>query len=171
MRKAQAQSQAFIYILAIIIIGMLLIFGVKYIGQIMNKVEDINLLQFKTDLESDANRIGPSYGTWEKLEIDIPDGVETVCFVESADSISGGVLSTGICDANSDDYDFRMCNAWQDDTSRNVYTVPFDALDTGIYLGEIEVDSSEGYLCFDVGDSKLKIKMTGYGNKLKISSW
>jgi hypothetical protein len=65
-----------------------------------------------------------------------------------------------------------MCNAWQEDTTRNVYTDPFDELDIGINLGAIDVDdSSTYYFCMDTSSGILKIKMTGKGDKVLIEEW
>ena len=65
-----------------------------------------------------------------------------------------------------------MCNAWQDDTSRNVYTNPFDELEVGIDLGAIEVGTADqNYLCIDTADHVLQIKMTGKGDRALIEEW
>ena len=65
-----------------------------------------------------------------------------------------------------------MCQAWQDDTTRNVYTDPFDQLDVGINLGAMEVGTSDqDYLCVDTSASRLKIKMTGTGDRVLLEEW
>ncbi len=184
-KRAEVQSEVFVYILAVVVIGMLLILGIRYIGNIMTKVEDINLLEFKTDLESAAQRIAPSYGTWEKLELSVPNGVSRICFVEPKQMVTGrtdnggNVNPTGLCTDAHADYDFRMCNAWNDDPSRNVYTEPFDVLSTGIYIGPLDVippsdtdSANDHYLCFSVAeDLKLRVKFIGMGDSLKVQPW
>ena len=173
MRKGQT-TQIFFFILAIIIIGLLLLFGVKSIMELGGKVEQIDLVRFKIDLESYAEEIGPVYGRWKKLEIDVPAGIERVCFVQYDDP-EGDVWYKqyqGLCKNDNEDYNFLMCQAWQDDESRNVYTEPFDKLDIGINLGNIEVGGVDDYyLCVDTSEHYMKIKMTGKGDKLLIEEW
>ncbi len=65
-----------------------------------------------------------------------------------------------------------MCQTWQDDTTRNVYTDPFDELDLGVDLGPMEVGSAdEDYLCIDTSADILKIKMTGKGDRVLVEEW
>lgn len=170
--KAQT-SEIFFFILAIIIIGLLLLFGVKYIIELGTKVSQIDLVQFKTDLEGYADEIRPVYGKWKKIELTIPAGIDRVCFVQfPTTSDTFYIQDQGICQKDSADYDFLMCQAWQDDTTRNVYTDPFDELDIGIDLGAMDVgDADTNYLCIDTSSNILKIKMTGRGDHVLVQGW
>jgi hypothetical protein len=173
MKKAQS-SEIFFYILAIVIVGLLLLFGVRYIIQLGSKMNQVDMIQFKTELEGYANDIRPSYGKWEKLEISVPAGIDILCFVQHNTFTASPlyIQQQGLCLKDNPDYNFLMCNAWQEDTTRNVYTDPFDELDVGINLGAIDVgDSSTYYLCMDTSSGILKIKMTGKGDKVLIEEW
>ena len=79
--KAQT-AEIFFFILAIVIIGLLLLFGVKYIMELGTKVNQIDLVRFKTDLEGYANDIRAVYGKWKKIEMNVPSGIDKVCFVQ-----------------------------------------------------------------------------------------
>ncbi len=138
------------------------------------KINQIDLVQFKIDLESYAEEVQQTYGRWRKIEINVPTGIEKVCFVQHSTFTERPlyIQQQGICRKESDDYNFLMCQAWQDDTTRNVYTEPFDELETGIYLGSIEVsDADTDYLCIDTSSHTLKIKMTGKGDRTLIEEW
>ncbi len=170
-KKGQPTTQLFVYILAIVVIGLLLVLGVKYIGQIVTKVEEVDLLQFKTELESDAQKMKSAYGSWQKYEYNVPEGIDKICFLESFDQ---NYLNQGgnVCDASSDDYDFLICDAWQDGSGGNVFASPMSAkIKTAIDIGEIETGVDMSYVCFDVVASKVKIKMTGLGDKVKIEGY
>lgn len=178
--KAQT-TEIFYFILAIIVIGLLLLFGVRYIMELGEKVEQIDLVRFKTDLEGYAQEIAPVYGKWQKLELAVPSGIEKVCFVQlerfDVEEYKTELLYKklqALCTKGHEDYNFLMCQAWQDDPSRNVYTEPFDTLAIGIYLGPLEVEGAEEeqyYLCVDTTDHYLHIKMTGYGDRVLIEEW
>ncbi len=171
--KAQT-AEIFFFILAIVIIGLLLLFGVKYIMELGTKVNQIDLVRFKTDLEGYANDIRPVYGKWKKIEMDVPSGIDKVCFVQLETFTDAPLYQQqeGICQNDSLDYNFLMCQAWQDDTTRNVYTDPFDELDLGVDLGAMEVGTAdENYLCVDTTSNILKIKMTGKGDRVLVEEW
>ncbi len=172
--KAQI-SEIFFFILAIIIIGLLLLFGVKYIMELGTKVNQIDLVQFKVDLEGYADEIRPVYGKWKKIELFVNTGIERVCFVQH-ETFTAKLLNIqqeeGICIKGHKDYNLLMCNAWIDDSSRNVFTDPFDKLDIGINLGTMEVgDADTNYLCIDTTTNILKIKMTGKGDRVLVEKW
>lgn len=178
MNKYAQTTEIFYFILAIIVIGLLLLFGVRYIMELGEKVEQIDLVRFKIDLEGYAQEIAPVYGKWQKLELAVPSGIEKVCFVQ-LETFSGMSLykqQQGLCTKGHEDYNFLMCQAWQDDSGRNVYTDPFDELEIGIYLGPLEVsgediDDEQYYLCAGTTDHYLHIKMIGYGDRVLIEEW
>jgi hypothetical protein len=170
-KKAQIQSQLFIYLLAIIVIGFLLVFGTRAIMSLFSTVDEIDLLKFKTDIESNAKRIAPNYGKWEKFSFDVPREIEKVCFVEHEGVDITAKQGAGLCDDMHSDYHFLMCNSWKDALSANVFTVPFQSLQGGsIYLGEVQINGPDDYLCVPVVDGKLDLKLVGRGNSLLIES-
>ncbi len=176
MKKAQT-SEIFFFILAIFIIGLLLLFGVKYILELGTKINQIEIVQFKTTLEGYADDVRPVYGTWRKLEIEIPSGIDKICFVQHSTFTSRPLTAIviqqqGLCKQDNEDYNFLMCQEWQSNTTGNVYTDPFHELETGIDLGPIEVgDADTDYLCIDTSSHTLKIKMTGKGDRTLIEEW
>ena len=139
-----------------------------------NKINEIDLVRFKTDLEGYANDIRPVYGKWQKLDIDVPSGIDRVCFVQMETFTDAPlyIQEEGLCQKDSADYNFLMCQAWQDDSTRNVYTDPFDELDVGVDLGAMEIaDADTNYLCIDTSSNVLRIKMTGKGDRLLLEAW
>lgn len=171
--KAQT-SEIFFFILAIVIIGLLLLFGVKYIMELGTKVNQIDMLRFKTDLEGYAQEIRPVYGKWQKIPLDVPPGIDKVCFVQQETFTESPlyIQQEGICTKGHEDYNLLMCSAWQGDLTRNVFTEPFDELEVGIDVGSLEVGSAyEQYLCFDTTSGLLKIKMTGKGDRVLLEKW
>ena len=91
-KKAQT-SEIFFFILAIVIIGLLLLFGVKYIMELGSKVNQIELVQFKTDLENSAEEYRPVYGKWKKLTFSVPVGILKVCFVQHETFTAASICS------------------------------------------------------------------------------
>ncbi|MBI4896135.1 MAG: hypothetical protein HY832_01150 [Candidatus Aenigmarchaeota archaeon] len=170
-------AEIFFFILAIVIIGLLLLFGVKYIMELGTKINQIDVVQFKTDLEGYANDIRPVYGKWKKIEMNVPAGIDHVCFVQMETFTARQLTAIdkrqeGLCQKDSPDYNFNICQAWQDDSTQNVYVEPFVKLDVGITLGAMEVGTAdEDYLCIDTSAHILNIRMTGKGDRVLVEEW
>ena len=163
MRKAQIQSQLFIYILTIIVIGVLLLFGIKWIGKILQTDEVVQQTAFVKDIEGAFNSIRSDYGSQRLEEFSAPGSVDRTCFVDSQTTATNAY---GLCNPEHSDYDPIMCNAWRDKTSSVLFSPPFDS---SVDLGKIVVEGHK-YLCFDNTKNKLiRLKLTGLGDKVKVS--
>lgn len=176
-KKAQIQSQMFIYLLAIFIIGLLLLFGVKSILQLFKQADDIDFLTFKTEIEAASQRIASNYGKWEKLTFTLSSHVEKICFVQHKAYPEAAIFykdQEGLCLAQHPDYDFLVCDAWKEGVLYNVYPLPFSDFQAGegIYLGELEVRNNQGkhYLCMPVSNGKITIKLVGQGNHVIVEA-
>ncbi len=100
MKKGQLLSQPFFYIFAIVVIGLLLIFGFKYAGKILNTSCQVETLDFVSDVQAKVNELySLSYGssfecsivrasgqTENKCELVLPDNVKGICFVDTKKS-------------------------------------------------------------------------------------
>lgn len=178
-KNAQVSTQLFLYILAIIIIGLLLIFGVKYIGELVNTTIEISLVQFKTDLQTNIDDIRPNYGKWRKLEITVPAEITEICFLEY--DIPQQPQTLPICLQDSEYYDYLMCNAWMDYEAQvdsgadinefpNVFAKPSGSIKSDITIGRIET-SGDYYLCVPAIGNSIKIKAIGLGDGTQIEAW
>ncbi len=96
MKKGQIMSHVFIYIFAVIVIGLILLFGFKYINKIIKTGCEVETLDLVNDMKSEAREIrslsyGSSYSCsfvfgsgGKRCEFVIPDNVVGVCFVDPA---------------------------------------------------------------------------------------
>ena len=89
-------SQPFVYIFAIIVIGLILAFGFKYIGKVLNTGCQVETITLVRDLQSEVNQVrslsssssvqcvfSKNGNTGSSCEIILPDNVETICFVDA----------------------------------------------------------------------------------------
>ena len=81
-KKAQIESQMFIYIFTLIVIGLLLYLGVKWLIDLSNKGNQVNVAQLKVDMENAFEEIKYNYGSWRYEEFLIPNGVNKICFLD-----------------------------------------------------------------------------------------
>lgn len=163
MYKKSQVSQLFFYLLALFIIGATLIIGVKYIVKIRGQVQNIDLVEFKTSLEDDAEMLSTKYGSWREKSYFVPQGVKQVCFFEIDSNLQKKVCTPQPIEP----LDYVMCDAWQTG-AQNVMTIPF-VLETPINLTNIKIKDEKGFKCFNVVDNKITVVMTGLGNGVQIS--
>ncbi len=166
-RKSQMQSQLFIYIMTLLIIGLLLYFGFGWISKLFKTQSVIDATKFQVDLENAFEKIRPNYGSTSEREFLAPDGVDRICFVDTQMKVSDRKLR-GLCNSANDDYDPVMCNQWMDNTSAIMFS---PAIERDIDIGSIVVDATPGYLCFDTTKSRrFTLLLTGLGNRVKVKS-
>ncbi|MBT3408896.1 hypothetical protein HN415_09535 [Candidatus Woesearchaeota archaeon] len=167
--KAQAQSQMFIYILSIIIIGLLLFFGIKWIGELIKTGDKIDSTKLTVELENAFNTMRPQYGSAESYNFYIPRGIEKVCFVDSTITKNQLLLTPAnypVCDPNNEMYDSLICLAWKDNASSILFS---PSLDVGVNLGHIEIIDSKRSFCYDVTENrKIKLKLIGLGDAVRV---
>ena len=164
MNRAQAQ-QIFVYMLTVIVIGLILLLGSRYIFKIIDQMKQVDMVKFKTTLEQEATTYR-SYGRWKNLEISVPGSIKEVCFVDT--SQDAPAADNPFCQERR-----LLCDAWKDKT-QNVITEPF-IVDTPIDIGDIKLknpSTSNSYLCVPVVGGKIHVQFAGGAQgKLEISEW
>ncbi len=178
LKNKSQTNEMFTYILGIIIIGLLLFLGVRYIMKIHNDIGKIDLLSFKTSLETTAKQYSTKYGSWTELELTVPNEVKTVCFFDISKAVTDKAMNTKLCGGSGIDEGsselpdqtkvIELCDAWQKSASSNVMTIPF-VTDSPIFIPNLKVDSKAGYLCKQVVAGKITVTVTGLGNGVKVS--
>ena len=159
MKKAQIQSQVFVYILALLIMTFILIYGYNSLTSIKDKGDLASTINFKSDIKMAISSISSDYGSIKVEEISVPTGYREVCFVD---------LSTNAVPAFPEEY--GLIQNYVDDVinnnaePRNVFLYP-EGIES-VYVGEIEVE--DDFLCVDVSYGKIKIKLEGFGNRAKV---
>ena len=79
--KSQMIGQIFIYVLAVIIIGFILVFGYKAIKSFTERSEQVSFVKLNGDLSNMVEIIAPDYGSVKIRSFDVPSEYRKVCFV------------------------------------------------------------------------------------------
>jgi len=168
MKKGQATiGHIFIYILAIFIFALILLYGYKAIVQFMEKGEQVSLIQFKTTLQTNVQDLAIQYGDVivfnENNPLKAPSRYKEICFV--ADDAVEQQLPT------DERYDIMRAavDADMHKSTENVFLIP--QAEHSIYVGPIELgDYGElPYLCINFTKNLLNIRLEGRGDKTRIS--
>ena len=81
-RKAEVTSDAFVYILSIIVLALILFFGYKAITNFIGQTNKVSVIEMKNSVANTVERLQTEYGSVEIKEIRVPGDVDTVCFVD-----------------------------------------------------------------------------------------
>ena len=164
-RKAQNIGQIFIYIVAIVIVAVILIFGYKSIIDFNNRAKQIELVQFQKKLESSIKSITPQYATVKKKDFMISNEYKQVCFVRNYDvDYSSAVLPTTF-----KDYPL-IEDSVMSGTGKNIFLIKTNKqIAESFEISEISFEDSDIFNCFNIANSRLSVKIEGKGDHVVIS--
>jgi hypothetical protein len=162
-------GQVFIYILTILIMGLMLYFGIKWIMGLILIQDEIAVTQLKIDLEDSFNNIRSQTRSSENMVFNVPSGLKKVCFLDRTYPYLKK-QETDLCTLGKDDYNPLMCNAWtSNDVDESIFFDP--PVSVAIYVKDIKVDPTEhGYKCIAIDNNKFKVKLIGLGIYVRVSS-
>ena len=162
MRKAQIQSQIFIYVIAIAIFAFILVYGYNAIRGFGEKSDQISYIKFKTDLTSTVKRVAPDFGTVKRQEFFIGGDFQQVCFVQThsppekiTKDIAGNPITNPI-----------IKDAVTSGSADNTFLIS-SSVEESFNIGNINVSPS-GFDCIDILNGKVKIQFEGGGDHALI---
>jgi hypothetical protein len=166
-RRAEIAGQIFIYIVAIVVVGFIIVYGYSAIRSFKEKGEQVEFITLKSDIQAAIKSIASDYGSVKRPDISIPGKYTKVCFMDK--SKKGQAGTEAICNsAQPDYYEPLVCEGWKLGRD-SVFLVPdgsesFDA-------GSFAIEQNKGYLCIDVVNSRIKLQVTGLGDRAEIAEY
>lgn len=150
-KRAQISGQIFIYILAIIIAGLVILYGYKAISSMIKTGEDIALIDFKNQIEGDMERLATSYGDVKTQSYILPGGTRTICFVDD-DAIKNKV-------ALDSPYPI-INNAVQTGARQNIFLIPMVKIQ--LYAEGLQLNTD--FLCINESRGRVNLRLEGKGD-------
>ncbi len=167
MKNAQVIGEVFIYILAIVLFSLIMVYGYNSIRNLGEKADTVVILQLGKQLSSAVKKTTSDYGTVIKEEVSIPNKYDKICFIDLSYT---GQESTNICTLGNQDYNPVICNSWKDRISKNMFLISKDTNVISIDIGNIRIPK-EHYFCQNVIFGKIALKLEGKGSYVEFSSW
>ena len=175
MKKAQILGEVFMFLLAVVIFTLILIYGYKAISGFTEKGETVALLELQSQLQRQISSMALDYGSTEKMELRLPSETEQICFVDhsqlqwTADHKLEGGAGT--------QQKYREINPLVKDaiegrTTQNVFLIPMS--NTPMQVENISVDApitSPGILCVPAIRGQAILLLQGTGKTAKVSLW
>jgi hypothetical protein len=175
MRKAQVAGQVFIYIIAVVVVGLIIAYGYSAIKGFSEKGEQVEYITLKTSIENAVKSIASDFGSIKRPDISVPGKYERICFVDKsrADSADDYALCKTL-PGMEEFFEPIVCSAWK--TGRdNVFLVP-DGSDS-FDVGDISIKNDgkpyagHPFICIDVINNNIRLQLEGKGDKVEVSEY
>jgi hypothetical protein len=162
MKNAQIQAQVFVYVLAMIVISLVLLYGYRSIDTMNERAKQIDILAFKNDVIRAVEKVSNDYGTVRTPSFNIPQDYIEVCFID----MQGHSPPIELKSEHPLVYE-----AWEDE-SANVFLIK-DLVEESLLVGDesnylISIDEPN-YLCIEVKNRRVKVRLEGMGGKSRLS--
>jgi hypothetical protein len=170
-KKAMGIAQVFIFIVAAITFAIIAIFGYKMVTDFIDKGEQVEFIQFKTELESSVKKIYTEFGAVRTKTFHTPLQYEQICFVDLDTAYPTGTGCT---------FDAYGCDVWQDAwqdaegsseqgfiaSDENVFLIPPAPAKIKVY--RLEIEGEIGFFCTNITLGRFTLRLEGLGDKTKI---
>lgn len=166
MKKAQMIGQVFVFVLAAILFGLILLYGYKAIGTFGEQRREVALIEFQDDLRASVAKVAIDYGSVKKFVINVPADYDEVCFLDL-----DAIRSKGVPDFIRDERPL-IANEIEGGSTQNIFLRPFP--DQPLQIPKIAVggdNAAEGFLCIVNTRVGINLKLTGLGDRAKVELW
>lgn len=157
MRKAQIYSQIFIYILTIVLVSFILVYGYNAVHNFKKRADQVSCLKFRNDLQNAVESISSDFGSVRRKDLQLCGQYSKVCFVETFERPN---IPNSI--------DPIIQDSILSNTGRNVFLLEEIAKES-FYAGKISVEPD--VLCIKAVNNKISIRLEGRGNHVLLSQW
>ena len=151
-------NQIFLYIMAIVIFGLILVYGGKEVIELINRGKTVSYMQFRIILEREISG-SKSYGNVDVVKFVVPDGVEDVCIIDIGESADDSIGHKVVYDS------------WSSRVKSNVFLLPVTEQNEPFMLEDIEVidNNNKRYVCIKPSQGRINLRLEGTGKKVKVS--
>lgn len=167
-KKSQIYGHIFIYILTIIIVAFILIYGYTAIQNFKDRTEQVANIKFNNDMNNAVKGLIGDYGSVIKKEIEVGDETKLVCFAESFENFDRqnpqAINSEGLAIA----LDPIIKDSIVSNAEKNVFLLE-KYVKKLFYVGKVSVDSD--VMCIQPFNNKLILRMESLGDHVHISKW
>lgn len=170
MKKKGDVSQIFVYITAVLIFGVVFLFGYQAINHFLEESDKVAFITFKTDMEKAVRTIKTDFDSAvvysAERPLRVPSKYTNICFVDFTNhdikKPCPPELSAVACDT------WKTYSLWED-TTANVFTIP----DGPVQLKVSPIKLFDGsrqveHLCIPTR-GRLDVRMVGKGSYTLVS--
>ncbi len=181
-KKGVGIGQVFIFIVAAITFSLIMIFGYRAINSFLHSGEQVQFVQFKTDLESSIKKIYTEYGSIRRVQYHPPARYHQICFVDmDYENINKEMeqlcaLDPVACDVWSEAAKAKESGKKKgyDAVDENVFLSPKDSGLVAMKVHQISIydenpDAPHGFLCMPIVEGIFSLTLEGKGDHTELS--
>jgi hypothetical protein len=139
MEKRGVSTEPFIYILTILIIAFVAIFGFRSFNDVKDTADFTSLSKFVNDLQNEVDRYSNfDIGSEKRVKISLPGEVEEICFVNKNEI--------------NQDIDDELKNIFEANEKDNMYVLPLDSFPApapDFKIDKLDISEEINPLCFE----------------------
>jgi hypothetical protein len=159
-KKAQIAGEVLIYILAIVVFSLTLLYGYKAVKYFSAKSNDISYMELENQIKNAVEKANSdNFGTIKKTVLQIPGDFRQVCLVNT--DIRGQVRTIST--------DYKLIFDALGNTDNNLFLYPPGS--TGFNIGDIEIDDTQNWQCVNITGNRVTLKLESMGDHVKVSKW
>src|SRR3989344_6015841 len=118
MKKSQLYGQVFIYVLTIVLVSFILVYGYNTIQNFRQRAEQVACLKFQNDLRNSVETIISDFESVKRKDLQLCDNYDQVCFVETFEQFDRNNPQ-----ANINDVDPILTNSIASGSDRNAFLI------------------------------------------------
>ena len=160
MKKSQLYGQVFIYVLTIVLVSFILVYGYNTIQNFRQRAEQVACLKFQNDLRNSVETIISDFESVKRKDLQLCDNYDQVCFVETFEQFDRNNPQ-----ANINDVDPILKNSISSSSDRNIFLIGGNSF----YAGNISVQ--DDVLCINSKNGQISLRLEGKGDHVLISQW
>ncbi|MFT4311718.1 MAG: hypothetical protein ACMXYF_00630 [Candidatus Woesearchaeota archaeon] len=144
-KKGFDANQMFIYIVAIVVVGGVLIFGGRAVLLFLQSSENIQTTQYLRNLESAATGVANEHGTVRFHDVRLVARADKICIIDKTNS----TMQDGNCDQ---DYGAELCYLWELIVEKrqepaNVFLLQGSAIVQSYHIDNLYPESENNIVC------------------------
>ena len=138
MKKGNMLAQPFVFIMALILMGLILVFGMRSVFQINQTADIAEINKFRLNLNNQVELMyNYNVGSIKDVSLNVPMNVEKICFSNPGESVTSDIKGE------------LFAAALEHDTINNIYLFPMDKFSKPNFkISDLRVNSIENPLCF-----------------------
>lgn len=160
MKKSQLYGQVFIYVLTIVLVSFILVYGYNAIQNFRQRAEQVACLKFQNDLRNSIRGIINDFGSVKRKDLQLCQGYSQVCLVETFEQFNRNDPQANIN---------NIGNILKDSVSSGSDKNVFLSGGNSFYAGNISVQND--VMCINSKNGQISLKLEGKGNHVLISQW
>jgi len=168
MKQGQIMGQIFIFALAAILFGLILLYGYKAITEFTQTREDVELIGMRDRLKSAVQQVSANYGSVKKYTLNIPTQYKHICFIEFIQDKQ--ILQQVV--TRMYEISPLAADAIEGGSEQNVFLIPF--AQSEIIVPRLDIKDNGGetfFLCIPNPGGRLVLRLEGLGDRTQVSEW